>query len=215
MPAEGVETDMTSQPAPRLVLASQSPARLRVLCGAGFAPEVMVSGVTEEYGSVDTADAVVLLAERKALAVADRCPESLILGCDSMLDHGGRALGKPASDDEARDMWRLLSGSQGTLHTGHCLIDTRGDRHVSRLGSTLVRFGVPTGAELDHYVASGEPRALAGAFSIDGLAAPFVDGIDGDPSNVLGLSLPLFRQMLNEVDVAITDLWRVATPPPG
>jgi septum formation protein len=106
-------------------------------------------------------------------------------------------------------MWRRLSGNQGVLHTGHCLIDTRTDRRVSRLASTVVRFGTPSVEEISAYVASGEPLAVAGGFTIDGLAAPFIDGIEGDPSNVLGLSLPLFRRMLGERGLSITELWRV------
>jgi septum formation protein len=125
-----------------------------------------------------------------------------------MLDLDGVALGKPASAEEAVDMWRRLSGSHARLHTGHCLIDTRSGVRLSRLATTLVRFGEPSRAEVDAYVASGEPLALAGAFSIDGLAAPFVEGIEGDPTNVLGLSLPLFRRMLNELGLSITELWR-------
>jgi septum formation protein len=154
---------------------------------------------------------VVELAERKARHVAGRCPESLVLGCDSMLDLAGASLGKPASATEAIDMWRRLSGRQGILHTGHCLIDTRTDRTVSRLASTVVRFGTPSEEEVGAYVASGEPLSLAGAFSIDGRAAPFVEGITGDAGNVIGLSLPLLRSMLAEVDVRLIDLWREAT----
>jgi septum formation protein len=193
-----------------LILASASPARLRVLRDAGFDPEVVVSGVSEEIDDIETAQAVVTLADRKGSAVSARFPESLILACDSLLDLRGVALGKPSTPAEATDMWRRLSGSQGTLHTGHCLIDTRADRRVLRLASTSIRFGSPSEAELTAYVASGEPMTLAGAFSIDGLAAPFVEGIDGDASNVLGLSLPLLRKMLSEVGVAIMDLWRGA-----
>jgi septum formation protein len=202
---------MVPHQVPRLILASASPARLRVLRDAGFDPEVAVSGVSEEIGDdIETARAVVILADRKGSAVSTRFPESLVLACDSLLDLRGVALGKPSRPAEAMQMWRRLSGSQGTLHTGHCLIDTRTNRRVLRLASTLVRFGRPSEAELSAYVASGEPMALAGAFSIDGLAAPFVEGIDGDASNVLGLSLPLVRKMLNEVGVAITDLWKGA-----
>jgi septum formation protein len=199
---------MTPHQVPRLILASASPARLRVLRDAGFDPEVVTSGVSEEVDGLDAARAVVLLAERKGSAVSSRYPGSLVLACDSMLDLHGTALGKPATSAEAADMWRRLSGDEGTLHTGHCLIDTRTDRQVLRLASTVVRFGIPNETEISAYVASGEPMGLAGAFSIDGLAAPFVEGIDGDPSNVLGLSLPLLRRMLNEVGLAITDLWR-------
>jgi septum formation protein len=192
-----------------LILASASPARLRVLRDAGFDPEVVVSGVSEDIGQVDTARAVVVLAERKGAAVAERCPGALVLACDSLLDLDGSALGKPASPEEATDIWRRLSGNRGVLHTGHCLIDTRTDRRVSRLASTVVRFGTPTTAEIAAYVASGEPLAVAGAFTIDGRAGPFVDGIEGDPSNVLGLSLPLFRLMLDEFGLSVTDLWKV------
>ena len=199
---------MTSHQVPRLILASASPARLRVLPDAGFDPEVVASGVSEDFDGLDTARAVVLLADRKGSAISPLYPGSLVLACDSMLDLHGATLGKPASPAEAADMWRRLSGNEGTLHTGHCLIDTRTDRRLLRLASTVVRFGTPNEAEISAYVASGEPMGLAGAFSIDGRAAPFVKGIDGDASNVLGLSLPLWRAMLNEVGVAITDLWR-------
>jgi septum formation protein len=192
-----------------LILASASLARLRVLRDAGFDPEVVVSGVSEHIGEIGTARAVVVLAERKATAVAPQCPDSLVLGCDSMLDLDGAALGKPASPEEATDVWRRLSGHHGVLHTGHCLIDTSTDRRVSRLASTMVRFTTPSRAEIDAYAASGEPLRVAGAFTLDGLAGPFVEGIEGDPSNVLGLSLPLFRRMLGEFGLSVTDLWRV------
>jgi len=170
---------------------------------------VVVSGVSEQIGDIGTGRAVVVLAERKGSAVVERCPDSLVLSCDSMLDLDGTAYGKPASPEEATNMWRRLSGNQGVLYTGHCLIDTRTDRRVSRLASTVVRFGTPSAEEIRAYVASGEPLAVAGGFTIDGLAAPFIDGIEGDPSNVLGLSLPLFRRMLGELGLSITDLWRV------
>jgi septum formation protein len=202
-----------SQSVPRLILASASTARLRVLRDAGFDPEVVVSGVSEEIEETSTARAVVLLAERKGAAVLGHCPDSLVLSCDSLLELDGQSFGKPASPAEAAAIWERLSGREGTLRTGHCLIDTRTDRRLSRLASTLVRFGTPTPAELSAYVASGEPLALAGAFSIDGLAGPFINGIEGDPSNVLGLSLPLFRRMLDELGIAITDLWKAGVRP--
>jgi septum formation protein len=192
----------------RLVLASASTTRLRVLRSAGFDPEVVVSGVSEEIDGLDTARAVVMLAERKGSAVAPRCPESLVLSCDSMLDLDGQGLGKPATAAEATAIWRRLGGHRGTLHTGHCLIDTRSGRRLTRLASTVVHFGTPTAAEMEAYVASGEPLAMAGAFSLDGLGGPLVEGIEGDPSNVLGVSLPLFRHMLGELGFSITALWR-------
>jgi len=194
----------------RFVLASASPTRLRVLRDAGFDPDVVVSGVSEEIETMQTAPAVVVLAERKARAVADAGAHGLILGCDSLLDLDGSSLGKPASPSEARAMWRRLSGRAAVLRTGHCLVDTRSGRWSSRLDSTLVRFGTPRHEEIEAYVESGEPLSLAGAFSIDGLAAPFIEGIDGVPSNVLGVSLPLLRRMFEEAGVAITDLWRKA-----
>jgi hypothetical protein len=118
------------------------------------------------------------------------------------------ALGKPASAEQAADMWRRLSGREGRLYTGHCLIDSGSGRRVRDVASTVVRFGTPTDSELAAYIASGEPMSMAGAFSIEGLGAPFVDSIDGDPGNVIGLSLPLLRRMLTDIGIAITDLWR-------
>jgi septum formation protein len=191
----------------RLVLASGSQARLRVLRLAGIDPEVVVSGVDESTDGVGTARAVAVLAERKASAVARMRPGSLILGCDSLLDLDGTALGKPASADEATEIWARLSGRRASLHTGHCLVDGSGER-LTEVAETVVRFGSPSADEIAAYVKSGEPEALAGAFSIDGLGAPFVDGIDGDAGNVLGLSLPLLRRMLATFGIRIYDLWR-------
>jgi septum formation protein len=199
--------DRATRPARRLVLASGSATRLRVLRDAGFDPDVVVSGVSEEIDGLTPGQAVVALAERKASAVAARLGDCLVLGCDSMLEVDGEALGKPASGAEATDMWRRLSGRQAVLHTGHCLIDTSTARRVSRLGSSVVRFGCPTDRELGAYVSTQEPLTLAGAFSIEGLSGPFVDAIDGSPSNVLGVSLPVVRELLTAVGIAITDLW--------
>ncbi len=195
------------------MLASASAGRLRVLRDAGIDPEVVVSGVDESAADgLDTAALVAVLAERKAAAVARRRPEALVLGCDSLLDLDQVAFGKPASPTEAAAMWRQLSGREATLFTGHCLISAAAGRRLREVARTVVRFGTPTEAELAAYVASGEPLALAGAFSIDGRGAPFVEGIDGDPGNVIGLSLPLLRRMLAALGVAITDLWRQPVP---
>jgi septum formation protein len=195
--------------APALVLASGSPGRLRLLRDAGFDPEVIVSGVAETNDDgLATADLTAALAERKAAAVAAVRPDALVLGCDSMLDLDGDALGKPATPQDAIAVWKRLAASEGTLYTGHCLIDGPASRRLTGVAATTIRFGKPTDAEIAAYVATGEPLSLAGAFSIDGRAAPFVDGIDGDPGNVIGVSLPLLRRLLAELGVSITDLWR-------
>ncbi len=200
---------MTRPPQPGLVLASGSAARLAVLRAAGIDPEVVVSGVNEECDpALGTEAMAALLAERKASAVARLRPDALVLGCDSMLDFEREALGKPATAEQATALWRRLSGRAGTLYTGHCLIEGPAGRRVRAVAGTTVRFGEPTESELAAYVASGEPLQLAGAFSIDGRGAAFVESIDGDPSNVIGLSMPLLRRMLADLGIAITDLWR-------
>jgi septum formation protein len=203
--------DMTEEPRPRrLVLASQSPARLGLLRQAGLAPEVVVSGVDEDALTAATPGELArVLAEAKAAAVAAR-PETdgaLVVGCDSVLELDGQALGKPADAEDATARWKSMRGRSGVLQTGHCVIDTASGRRVSATAGTTVRFGEPTDAEIAAYVESGEPLFVAGAFTLDGRSAPFIDGIDGDPGNVIGLSLPLLRKLLADLDVAITDLW--------
>ncbi|MEU3354352.1 nucleoside triphosphate pyrophosphatase [Streptomyces sp. NPDC037389] len=197
-------------PSRRLVLASRSPARLGLLRQAGLAPEVIVSGVDEDALDAPTpAELALVLAEAKAAAVAAR-PEAagtLVVGCDSVLELDGQALGKPADAEEATARWKSMRGRAGVLRTGHCVIDTTTGRRASATASTTVRFGEPSDAEIAAYVASGEPLHVAGAFTLDGRSAPFVEGIDGDPGNVIGLSLPLLRRLLAELGVGITDLW--------
>lgn len=197
----------TGGPVTRFVLASASPARLRTLVSAGVRPEVAVSGVDEDDITGSPAHVALELARRKAHAVSDALadPEAVVVGCDSVLDLGGTALGKPADAAEARDRWHAMRGREGVLLTGHCLV--RGTTEVSALASTTVRFGSPTDAEIDAYVATGEPLRVAGAFTIDGLGGWFVDGVDGDPANVVGLSLPVLRGLLADVGVTVADLW--------
>jgi septum formation protein len=193
---------------PAIVLASGSPARLAVLRAAGLDPEVVVSGVDENAFTAGTpAELAGLLARAKAAAVAAGRADGLVIGCDSLLDLDGRALGKPASAAEAAARWREMSGRTGTLVTGHCVIDAATGRQAAAVAATRVRFGTPSGEEIAAYVASGEPLAVAGAFTLDGRGGWFVDGIDGDYGTVLGVSLPLLRRLLADLGVSLTSLW--------
>ncbi len=194
----------------RLVLASASPARLGVLRAAGLSPEVVVSDAPEDDVTGPTDDVARTLAERKATVVADRLgagSDALVVGCDSVLDVDGATRGKPSSVEEARAWWASVAGRTAVLHSGHCVIDTASGERASGVASTLVRYGTPTDAEIDAYLATDEPLRVAGGFTIDGYAAPFVDGIDGDHGTVLGLSMPLLRRLLAEVGTPIMELW--------
>ncbi|ADG89146.1 Maf-like protein [Thermobispora bispora] len=191
------------------VLASASPARLNVLRGAGLDPKVIVSGVDETAITAETPERLCLaLAEAKAAAVAATLSHGIVLGCDSVLELDGVAYGKPASPEEAIARWRMMRGRTGRLLTGHCVIDVAAGRRASDVAATLVRFGTPDDEEIAAYVASGEPLRVAGAFTLDGLGGWFVDGIDGDHGNVIGVSLPLLRRLLAEIGVPVTRLWR-------
>jgi septum formation protein len=195
-----------------LVLASASPARLGLLRAAGFSPEVQVSGEPEDgMNGLGAAEVSRALAVRKAGAVAARLGAdragALVVGCDSVLDVDGEVRGKPGSPAEAVAWWRGYRGRTGTLVTGHALVEVGSGRRADGVAATTVRFGEPSDAEIDALVATGEPLAVAGGFTIDGRAGPFVAGIDGDHGTVLGLSLPLFRSLLAELGVAVADLW--------
>ena len=195
----------------RLVLASASPARLATLRSAGMDPEVVVSGVDEsQVTTPDPAALAVQLAGLKARRVAPQVQGALVVGCDSVLELDGAVHGKPADAAEATARWRVMRGRSGVLHTGHCVVDTVSGREVARSAETVVHFADISDAEIDAYVASGEPLHVAGAFTLDGLGGAFVTGIEGDPHTVVGIGLPLLRTMMAELGVAWTDLWRQA-----
>jgi septum formation protein len=195
---------------PRLVLASQSPARLATLRSAGLDPEVVVSGVDES--TVTTADAEELsveLARLKARAVAERVDgECLVVGCDSVLELDGEVHGKPGTAEEATRRWRTMRGRSGVLHTGHCVIDVGTGRTVARAARTVVHFAALDDEEIDAYVATGEPLGVAGAFTIDGLGGAYVTGLEGDPHTVVGIGLPLLREIMADLGVPWHRLWR-------
>ncbi len=174
---------------------------------AGLDPEVVVSGVDEDDVHGAAGNVAQTLAARKATTVARGIDGALVLGCDSVLELDGEVHGKPADAAAAVERWRRMRGRSGTLHTGHCLIDTRSGRQITALASTVVHFADLTDDEVAAYVATGEPLAVAGAFTIDGLGGPFVQRVEGDPHNVVGLSLPLLRRMLDEMGLRIIDLW--------
>lgn len=195
-------------PSRTLILASGSPARLRLLRDAGFAPVVVVSGVEEDgIDPMDTAGSAGRLAVAKAEAVARSAGNALVVGCDSMLEFDGRPHGKADSRAEARTWLEAMRGRSGTLWTGHCVIDETTGHRVEEVVGTIVRFGVTTDAELDAYLSTPDVLAVAGAFTMDGRSAPFIDGIDGDPGNVIGLSLPALRRLLGRLGVSVPDLW--------
>jgi septum formation protein len=194
-----------------LVLGSASPARLQTLRNAGVEPTVIVSGIDEsQLDGLPPAELALQLAELKCAAVAEReglPAAALVLGCDSVLELDGQALGKPADAAEAVLRWQQMRGRTGVLRTGHCLRDTTTGRVAAATASTTVHFADLDDAEIAAYVATGEPLQVAGAFRVDGLGGPFVTGIEGDHHNVVGVSLPLLRELVAELGHTWTDLW--------
>jgi septum formation protein len=195
----------------RLILASKSPARRTVLRAAGLHPEVLVSGFDEhQVRDAVPARLACRLAEAKAAVVVPQVEgDAVVLACDSVLEFEGRAHGKPGSAQAAVERWRRMRGREGLLHTGHHVVVLRAGERLSqtRLGTTTVRFADLDDAEVDAYVATGEPQRVAGGFTIDGIGGAYVTAIEGDPFNVVGLSLPLVRQMVIDAGVRWESLW--------
>lgn len=211
-----------------ILLASKSSGRLATLRAAGIEPLVRVSAVDEEVVLHELADRrrlaalpapspaeqVQALARAKALDVmASTGPHEaeVVVGCDSMLAIHGQVVGKPADAAQARERWQAMAGSTGTLYTGHFLVRTCDEAIAEGVSSATIRFGSPSQHEIEAYIASGEPLWCAGAFTVDGLGGAFIEGIDGDPHGVVGISLPLLRRLLADLGVRWTDLWAPST----
>jgi len=199
----------------RLVLASQSPSRRLLLRNAGIEPEIRVSHVDEEaleaaMPGVTPGELCLALAKAKAEAVSPHYaddPDIVVVACDSVFDVDGQAFSKAESEDQVRERWALMMGRSGVLRTGHWVVRIATGQEVGAVCDTVVHLGSPTRQEQDAYLATGEPLQVAGGFTIDALGGAFVNGIEGDPSNVVGLSLPTLRDLLAQVGIVWTDLW--------
>jgi septum formation protein len=188
---------------PKIVLASQSTSRRRLLEGAGINPTIIVSNVDEEtdfFNAMSPADMVIALAVTKAHTVLEQIDyPALIIGCDSTFDVDGVSFGKPGTPDIARQRAKKISGRSGLLHTGHCIIDTEQGREIADRVTTKVTFSELTDQEIEDYIASGEPLQVAGGFTLDGFGSPFIPVIEGDYTNVVGLSMPFLRSAMSQL----------------
>ena len=188
---------------PRIVLASQSTSRLRLLEGAGLSPLVKVSHVDEEtdfFNAMTPADMVIALAVTKAHTVREQIDfPAIIIGCDSTFDVDGVSFGKPGSPEIARERALAISGRSGLLHTGHCVIDTEQGREIVDRVTTKVTFSKMSDDEIDDYIASKEPLHVAGGFTLDGFGSPFIPVIEGDYTNVVGISMPFLRSAMSQL----------------
>lgn len=188
---------------PKIVLASQSTSRRRLLEGAGLKPTIIVSNVDEEtefFNAMTPADMVIALAVTKAHTVREQIDyPALIIGCDSTFDVDGVSFGKPGTTDVARERAKAISGRSGLLHTGHCIIDTEQGREIADRVTTKVTFSDLTDQEIDDYIASGEPLHVAGGFTLDGFGSPFIPIIEGDYTNVVGISMPFLRSAMSQL----------------
>jgi septum formation protein len=188
---------------PKIVLASQSTSRRRLLEGAGINPTIIVSNVDEEtefFNAMSPSDMVIALAVTKAHTVREQIDyPALIIGCDSTFDVDGVSFGKPGTPDIARERAKKISGRSGLLHTGHCIIDTAQGREIADRVTTKVTFSELSDQEIDDYIASGEPLQVAGGFTLDGFGSPFIPVIEGDYTNVVGLSMPFLRSAMSQL----------------
>jgi len=207
-----------------VVLASASLARRATLTAAGIDPVVRVSDVDEDavvarYGVRAAEDIALVLARAKAEDVAAgmdgaRDGAALVVGCDSVLELDGEVFGKPGTAEHAIERWRRMSGRTGVLHTGHWVVDTRDGEEggsgatLGAVASTRVHFADLGDDEIEAYVVTGEPLAVAGGFTVDGLGGAYVRGVEGDHHAVVGISLPLLRELLAEVGIRWHTLWR-------
>ncbi|BAY18439.1 maf protein [Anabaenopsis circularis NIES-21] len=193
----------------QFILASASPARRRLLQTVGIEPIVKPSDFDESQIQLsEPAELVQVLAQRKAETIAPQFPSALIMGCDSVLAIDGEIYGKPADAAEAIARWQLMQGNIGDLYTGHVLIDTVQNRTLVECQVTKVYFAKMSDRAIQAYVATGEPLKCAGAFALEGFGSLFIEQIVGCHSNVIGLSLPLLRQMLAELGYEVTDFWQ-------
>ena len=190
------------------VLASASPARLKLLKMVGIEPTVCKSDFDEDRVKLEDAEELVkTLARCKAETVTHKFPGALILGCDSVLTIDGRIYGKPESPQIAVARWRGMRGKMGKIYTGHALIDLEQQRHIIRCGITKVYFANISDRTIEAYVATGEPLNCAGSFALEGKGGMFVDKIEGCHSNVIGLSLPVLYQMIEGLGYNVTNFW--------
>lgn len=188
---------------PKIVLASASTSRRRLLESAGLKPLIMVSHVDEEtefFNSMIPADMVIALAITKAHTIREQIDfPAIIIGCDSTFEFDGASLGKPGTPEIAIERASRVRGHSGLLHTGHCIIDTTKDKEISSIVTTKVTFDDMTDAEIADYVASGEPLHVAGGFTLDGFSSPFIPSIEGDYTNVVGISMPFLRKAFGQL----------------
>ncbi|CAB4567978.1 MAG: septum formation inhibitor Maf [Actinobacteria bacterium] len=188
---------------PKIVLASQSKSRRRLLESAGLSPKIIVSNVDEEtdfFNSMVPSDMVIALAITKAHTVREQIDfPAIIIGCDSTFEFDGKSLGKPGTPEIAIERARRVRGNSGLLHTGHCIIDTSKDKEISDRITTVVNFADMSDEEIDDYVATEEPLHVAGGFTLDGFSSPFISSIEGDYTNVVGISMPFLRKACSQL----------------